>query len=858
MVRSTGKWLRRGAALAALGLSLAASAGAGRALAGPAEPAPAPEPVLNPTGRALEMTVPLNYRSFYLGDLLIRIRPDQQVETPCEALLTAVKPLMRPEAFEKLGALAGPDKGAPCGLARLREGGFDFRFDPGAVNIVFAPTLDQKAEGNISVQARQQRAGSPNAAREATVAAYLNLRAAADYIGRSPSSNEGLKAPRLDMEGAARWQDVVIEAEATFEPDEVSLFGESGEGFKRRGARIVRDFEEEAVRLKIGDVDPGGTGFQFRPELLGVSVERSYGKLQPSRNIRATSRRSFRLERPSNVDVQVNGVTLRRLRLDPGDYNLKDLPISTGLNDVALLIEDDTGNRQQLEFSLFLDNDLIAPGLSEWGFAAGAPSRFEDGEPDYDTDDLYATGYYRRGLTEAVTSEAHLQGNSQAVMGGLGFLIGTRMGLFSLEGAASLQADGLWGAAFSGDYSLANIEDGAGRRHSIRLSVDAQTASFAAPAPEYTGSKDTGGFTLPASASVTAGYGTDLPYNIAAFLSGGYGLGLGEEGDSYHADLTLTRPFGESLSLGMSAGYYASESKDDDLSILFRMQYRPDRNSTAAAAYDAGDRRARASYSRRSGQGVGSWQASLDAAHEPAGGNGGDGGGRDDVSVNGSIQYTGNRANIVLLQDTRLAGIEAEDLDQRTSLRVETAIAYADGHAAIGRPVTNGFAIVVPHAGLAGNKVSIGKEARGYTAHSDILGPALIPGIAPYAPGSIEFQVDDLPPGYDLGDGLFDLTPKYKSGYALKVGSDYTVTVIGTLHDAGGKPLPLLTGAAAEEANPEKKVELFTNRSGLFTAQGLSPGRWTIEMASEPRTRFTLDIPAETVGLYRAGTLRPM
>ncbi|NJM36294.1 MAG: hypothetical protein HC850_18155 [Rhodomicrobium sp.] len=118
--------------------------------------------------------------------------------------------------------------------------------------------------------------------------------------------------------------------------------------------------------------------------------------------------------------------------------------------------------------------------------------------------------------------------------------------------------------------------------------------------------------------------------------------------------------------------------------------------------------------------------------------------------------------------------------------------------------------------------------------------------------------MDDLPPGYDLGDGLFDLMPKYKSGYALKVGSDYTVTAVGTLMDAAGKPLPLLTGTASEAAHPEKTVELFTNRSGLFTAQGLSPGAWTIEVASEPRTHFVLEIPAETVGLYRAGTLRPM
>ena len=84
------------------------------------------------------------------------------------------------------------------------------------------------------------------------------------------------------------------------------------------------------------------------------------------------------------------------------------------------------------------------------------------------------------------------------------------------------------------------------------------------------------------------------------------------------------------------------------------------------------------------------------------------------------------------------------------------------------------------------------------------------------------------------------------------------MTALGTLKGAEDKPLALLTGIAREDAKPDKSVELFTNRAGRFTAQGLAPGKWTIEMATEPKTRFSLDIPKDTVGLYRAGELRPL
>ena len=55
-----------------------------------------------------------------------------------------------------------------------------------------------------------------------------------------------------------------------------------------------------------------------------------------------------------------------------------------------------------------------------------------------------------------------------------------------------------------------------------------------------------------------------------------------------------------------------------------------------------------------------------------------------------------------------------------------------------------------------------------------------------------------------------------------------------------------------------RKVELFTNRAGRFGAQGLAPGRWVIEMPTEPEpTRYVVDIPDGVKGLHNAGILKP-
>jgi outer membrane usher protein len=158
---------------------------------------------------------------------------------------------------------------------------------------------------------------------------------------------------------------------------------------------------------------------------------------------------------------------------------------------------------------------------------------------------------------------------------------------------------------------------------------------------------------------------------------------------------------------------------------------------------------------------------------------------------------------------------------------------------------------------LSDSEVSVGSE-KSQRTKSDFLGPALVSDLSPYSSTSIPIDVNNLPTGYDLGTGGFDVSTAYKSGYALKVGSDYTVTAFGTLVDEEGQPIKLLTGVAHEKGQPkDHTVTVFTNRVGKFGAQGLRPGHWILEMASEPKTRFAINIPKDAVGLVKLGTLKP-
>ena len=99
------------------------------------------------------------------------------------------------------------------------------------------------------------------------------------------------------------------------------------------------------------------------------------------------------------------------------------------------------------------------------------------------------------------------------------------------------------------------------------------------------------------------------------------------------------------------------------------------------------------------------------------------------------------------------------------------AIAFAGNHFAVGHPVTDSFAIVTPHPSIEDATIQVAPGEKGARGVSGTLGDALVSDVASYSVSQLPVQVDGAPEGYDLGSGLFEVRPSYKSGYVLQVGS---------------------------------------------------------------------------------------
>ncbi len=873
--------------------------------------APLQPPDLNPTNRIFEIMVPLKMDGFKLGEASVQITPDDRVLVDVTLLKTYLGPALKPEIVT--AALASPPEpqALPSGsivakkqpgeaassivhlvsqrlpamepgsmgqappsylpLAVIRERGIDMEYDPLSLELNIKPMADQRPTSTLSIAA-QGEVVSAALERPAHVSAYLNMRLVTGYISQADYGSTGVESPSFDFDGAIHLGRVVLEGEATLSTGDVKGFAESyfdEYAFYRRGARLVYDLPEDAVRIRAGDVNPDFSGFQTAPDLLGISAEKSYAELQPGKSIRPTGQRSFRVERPSSVDIIIDGATVRRIKLLPGTYNVADLPLQPGVNNITLKIEEDTGARQTLEFTAFSAQELLAPGISEWSLAVGVKSadrgvreegegRAAYGQPHYEFAAPIATAFYRAGVLPALTAEFNAQADNKIAMAGGGVLTQMRAGLFSLDLASSLEYGESPGVAVQAGYSYDKLTMFGDYASSVRLLAEYQSPGFASvgndgPARDY-------------SAVISGSVSQRLPLDMSAGLSVSYYISRDASlADRWSADFTLSRELWANVSGSLAVGYGEDEAADKDNCCEFdadgfraflRLSWTPDSRSSVLLSHDTRAQASRATYSRSSERsGVGAWNTTVEASREN----------ENDGTVYGSVGYVGNRADISVSHAARVEGtslngaFDPESTEQRTSLRAASSLVYADGRFGIGRPVSGGFALVAPHKSLGEADVLVGAPDA-VIAESGWFGPAVAPSVSAYVQTRLAYDAPGMPVGYDLGRATYDLMAPYKAGYRLEVGSAYTVTATGTLLSEFGEPIPLLAGTAREAGKPDgPKVELFTNRTGRFGAQGLAPGRWIVEMpVSDEPVRFAIDVPEGATGLHNAGTLRPL
>jgi outer membrane usher protein len=790
----------------------------------PTAPAARSQP-LNPTGKAIILTVPAKDGAAYLGDMPLTIGADDSLSFPAERTLQLLDTLLAPDVMSGLrGSWAGR---ANIGPADLSAAGISVNYDPRTLELRFDIPVEKRASRRLSVSALDQRSVGTYVT-PLEYSGYLNIRGSVDLYEQGPTT--GFQEPVFLLNGAINLKGVVIESDAIWTP------GGAGADFQRLGTRYVYDDTKNLVRFALGDLEPQGRGFQAAPDIAGISIFRSYSVLNPQQVIRPRGDRTFRLERPSTVEVIVNGQQVRRLQLAPGNYNLRDFPFAQGGNDIRLNVLDDTGRTEVLRFNIFLDQTQLAKGLDEFGFYAGVKAPLGARGPVY-SDEWIVSGFYRKGISDNLTLGGNFQADDQIQMGGIEAMFGTPIGSFGTNFAISHTAGFGDGYALQATFQRL-IQHKNGQADTLNLFFEHRSRRFA-PVTFFLADNQY-------DYEVGGGYTHAFSSDFYMGANGRYSKGRGINPDVQSYSLTGGWRISPGATLSAEARY-TEDSRGKELSGFLTLTVRLGRTSSIRSEYDTRDNRTRLSYQTLKGYGVGSYNVTADAERSDFGSN---------ASFNANL-FT-NRAELGVSHFGAFTGDFQTSTSQRTTFRVGTSIAFGGGEVSIGRPIYDSFAIVKPHASLKKANVLVDPSVMGITANTGDLKTATMPNLSSYSERVITVDVEGAPAGVDIGQGSFKLFPGYRSGYKLEVGSAYSITATGTMLDVDGQPVSLVSGKATELAKPDRPaVTLFTNRQGRFGAAGLAPGQWRIEMLDANKSVYVITIPENAEGIVRLGEITP-
>lgn len=791
--------------------------------------AAAPIVVARGKGQLFPLVVPIIDVDNPIGTIALRADQDGNFLVPKASLAPFLASIAGKDRADALIAKL-PDK-AEIDAADAALAGITLRFDTRKVQLVVElPAADRTAkELPISLP---PRVPAPTSARRmpSGFSAYTNF---AFGLHNDPTLGSDETAGTIEMDSVARLGGFVLENQAYVEAG-----GGARRTVSRSGTRLSRDFPSLAIRASLGDTFTSSQGFLQSQDILGVSVFKDVEVFNPFISSRPTGRQSFRLERSADVSIYVNEQLVRQMHLGPGSYNLTNFAQLDGANDVCVETRDDLGQVHSYDFTSFFDSDLLAPKMSQWEFNAGVQALRVDRQLRYDYGEPIVSGFYRRGISQTLTLGASAQIRKDQSILGVEIVNANQLANFSLDAAVGYSNPGVGGAlAVTVEPQLPGRVSKPGRR--LDLFAELTSGGF--------GQNPING--LGESARFGVRY-SDLVMHERLAIAAALAYTATSDAQARGYDLSVSA--GYRLKNGFVVRVTPSFRQDIDgnrgFAVLFSLTKAFGPQSRARASYDTRDDRALAEYDYTSQfGGIGTFGANIVAERAR----------NEDGSITANGTYVGDRFQANVGYSQYVEGPNGFDIG-RTSAVIQTAVAFAGGKVAVGRPINDSFAIVTKHPSIGDRQVVVdpAMSDRGDDARSGSLGPALVPDLQSYTIAKPSYTVRDLPPGFDIGSGIFEFFPPYHSGYAVEVGSGRSASAVGFVTDPAGKPISVARGTlTSPDDRGFGEHDIFTNRNGRFGLLGLAPGKTYIAHFPDAGVSFTVKVPADATGFVDVGTI---
>jgi outer membrane usher protein len=765
----------------------------------------------------LDVSLSLNER--FLGTISVAVDAKGDGELDARRLIELLQPAVPAKTLSDLKLkIAGKSR---ISFSEVAGESLIILFDPFKLEVAVTLPRDAINPTSVRVVERDVVPNPNNFDKAADFSAGVNFSATQRYVH---SHDVGFEPLSVDMDALMNiggFDGVTITGGMRYDGSN------DDQQWERREVRATRDFFGSAIRATAGEFTPSSVAFQGSSRILGIGIERAYSTIRPFQNVRPIGRRDFEIDRESSVDVYVNDIRVRSIRLPAGRYDISDFPFGSGPNNVRLVVDNVGGRQEILDFNIFSGAELLTPGITEFGAAIGL--RESDVRLHYRSP--AATAYAYHGFSDNMTLGLNGQATNLGLQAGGAVLWGSRIGFVQMEASASHSLkDHRLGYALSldyrGEFSILASRD-------LRLSV---TSLYRSRNFQDAFTFDIRNLQALQSAALAQ---WRAPFGISMGLGYGHTKMRESRRDIHRLDANLGRTFGR-FSLNTN-GSRVADDRGIEWRITLGLSMRLGHSWYGDYRFDSGANRHELEISRSSEGKLNEISGNVRLTTE-----------HDGRALAGRLAYINNRFDMVL-NHNRIESRAPDGVNSTVSdWHIRTFLGYADGSVALGRTVNDGFIIAPLHSTLKGSQLLLQSGDR-VVAKSGFFGPALVPVNRAYGINRYEVKVDPLPVGYDIGSGIINTFPGYGSGYRAVIGSASSRIVTGYLIGPFGS-LPLIGGTVVALDNDQQlERPFFTNRSGRFVADRLSPGRYQLRVENAPIGEFI--VPKEQEGLIDVGII---
>jgi outer membrane usher protein len=552
---------------------------------------------------------------------------------------------------------------------------------------------------------------------------------------------------------------------------------------------------------------------------------------------------------PSTVDVLVNGTQALSREVQPGPFEVPQLPVVTGAGTIQLKVTNALGQQATTTLPFYASASLLSPGLDTWSLEAGWV-RLNWGAVSNDYGASAASAAYRRGLTNDLTIEAHAEGTKDLFMAGGGIVANAFHLAVVNIGAAASNSQG----HTAGEVSVGIQRTG--QRLSLGASAIFAVADFRdiaamngdpAPTRQITANAaysmgQWGSFGL-AWAEVDRAAAT-VPVSIVgppAFAppSGPQppsGVATGNTGLRFlPAQTTRLLTASYSVQLFHRAYLYVDVSHDfarsggDGASVGISMPLGHRSSVSASGAYQSGSPAYGQVQAQQSVSSIG------------------------DVGYQGYLSGSGFNhefAQVIYKSPWALFTAGVDHFDSETTGRLETqgALSFADNKLFASNTVYQSFAVVDTN-GVGGIHVSYENRPDGVT---DASGRLLVPDLRSWDVNRVSIDPADVPVDAELPYAERQVRPPDRSGVVVKFSIRRTNGALLVLVDETGQPVPVGSSATLEATGAEAPV----GYDGETFVAGLQrQNRLLVQLPSDGRCVVTFGYSAIAGEIPKLGPL---